>query len=88
MADKCRWCDLMHGPMCPAVKAIEFADDGVTVKRVEFKTMADCWPPVFQPLPPPLMPSNPFAPHPFPTTITWGGVSGSCNGDVGQNARD
>lgn len=37
----CRWCGMMHGPMCNAVKAIEFHADGVTVKRVEFKGAAD-----------------------------------------------
>ena len=33
---KCRWCGMIHGPMCPSVKAIEYHADGVTVKRVEF----------------------------------------------------
>lgn len=37
---KCRWCDQIHGPTCPTVKAIEFFEDG-TVKRVEFKTATD-----------------------------------------------
>jgi hypothetical protein len=37
----CRWCGMMHGPMCYLVKAIEFFEDGVTVKRVEFKSSAD-----------------------------------------------
>jgi hypothetical protein len=32
----CRWCGFTHGTLCPAVKSIEFADDGVTVRRVEF----------------------------------------------------
>ena len=39
--NKCRWCNMMHGPTCFLVKAIEFFEDGVTVKRVEFKTAAD-----------------------------------------------
>ena len=38
---KCRWCGMEHGPMCLAVKSIEFFDDGVTVKKVEFKTAKD-----------------------------------------------
>lgn len=32
----CGWCGKLHGRLCPYVKAIEFYDDGVTVKRVEF----------------------------------------------------
>jgi hypothetical protein len=36
----CRWCGLLHGPTCPRVKAIEYCDDGVTVRRVEFMTAA------------------------------------------------
>ena len=32
----CRWCGNLHGPQCPNVRAIEFYQDGVTVKRVEF----------------------------------------------------
>jgi hypothetical protein len=31
----CRWCGLMHGHVCPYVKALDFYPDG-TVKRVEF----------------------------------------------------
>jgi hypothetical protein len=27
---------MIHGPMCPSVKSIEYHADGVTVKRVEF----------------------------------------------------
>ena len=38
---ECRWCGMFHGPICWAVKALEFQADGVTVKRVEFKTAAD-----------------------------------------------
>jgi hypothetical protein len=34
---KCRWCGHIHlTPQCPAVKAIEYWPDGITVKRVEF----------------------------------------------------
>ncbi len=33
----CRWCGATwHGLHCPSVRAIEFFQDGVTVKRVEF----------------------------------------------------
>lgn len=40
--DACRWCGEAHGPMCPMVKALEFAPDGSgTVVRVEFLTAAD-----------------------------------------------
>ncbi len=39
--NKCRWCDMFHGPVCWAVKAIEFHADGITVKRVEFKGAQD-----------------------------------------------
>ncbi len=38
---KCRWCGMIHGPMCPAIKAIEYADDGITVRRIEFKCAGD-----------------------------------------------
>lgn len=33
---KCRWCGMWHGPLCPAVKSIEYFENGM-VKRVEFK---------------------------------------------------
>lgn len=32
----CRWCGMVHGPLCPYVKALEFGDFGTTVSRVEF----------------------------------------------------
>ena len=32
----CRWCGNHHGVFCPSVKAIEFYQDGATIKRVEF----------------------------------------------------
>lgn len=35
MPRQCGWCGIIHGPMCPRVKAIECYPDG-TVKRVEF----------------------------------------------------
>jgi len=37
----CRWCSHFHGDICPHVKALEFAEDGVTVIRVEFLTPND-----------------------------------------------
>lgn len=37
----CRWCGMLHGAGCPSVKAIEFYADGITIKRVEFKTAND-----------------------------------------------
>ena len=37
----CRWCSHIHGDICPHVKALEFAEDGVTVTRVEFMTPND-----------------------------------------------
>ncbi len=37
----CRYCGKSHGVRCPEVKAIEYAEDGVTVRRVEFVTAAD-----------------------------------------------
>lgn len=41
-AQKCPYCGLPpHPGVCPTVKAIEYHPDGVTVKRVEFKTAAD-----------------------------------------------
>ena len=38
--EKCRWCGVFHGPLCPAVKAIEYFECG-SIKRVEFKTAGD-----------------------------------------------
>ena len=76
---KCRWCGMIHGSLCPQVKAIEFFADG-TVKRVEFKTPAD-----FAPLPLAAGRANPLAPS-TPTWLqtTWGGcdacrLSGVCS---------
>lgn len=34
-AGKCGYCGMLHGPVCPSVKAFEYHPDG-TVKRVEF----------------------------------------------------
>lgn len=48
--NKCQWCGMMHGGMCPSVKAIEYDQYG-EVRRVEFKTAPDytitCWPPLW-----------------------------------------
>lgn len=41
MTEKCRWCGMLHEAVCPKVKAIEYAEDGVTVKRVEFLVPTD-----------------------------------------------
>lgn len=73
--NKCRWCDLVHGPMCPAVKALEYADDGVTVRRVEFKVATDyCLPmPIF---------SHPVGFPANPWSGTWSGGPGS--GGIGM----
>ena len=36
-SNNCRWCGaLQHQGTCPRVKSIEFHQDGVTVKHVEF----------------------------------------------------
>jgi hypothetical protein len=43
MSEPCRWCGETHlKGICPKIKAIEFADDGVTVKRIRFMTPRDC----------------------------------------------
>lgn len=42
MTDPCRWCGQQHQSIqCPRVKAVEFAADGETVRRVEFFSPAD-----------------------------------------------
>lgn len=48
MTEPCRWCGLIHGPRCSLVKAIEYHDDGVTVRRVEFFAPVD-YPPLGPP---------------------------------------
>ncbi len=35
MTEKCIYCDMIHGPTCPRITAIECYPDG-TMKRVEF----------------------------------------------------
>lgn len=44
VTEKCRWCGMNHETVCLMVKAIEYFDDGVTVKRVEFKVASDYGP--------------------------------------------
>jgi len=61
---ECRFCGMSHGLRCPSIKAIEYFDDGITVKRVEFMTVAD-----FHPTP--IWPSHPINPT-FGVTTTWG----------------
>lgn len=38
--EQCLWCGLIHSRLCPAVKAIEYFQNGA-VRRVEFKTETD-----------------------------------------------
>lgn len=59
----CQFCGQDHGVQCPAVKAIEYFENG-KVKRVEFKSAADYMVP-FNPLGPPLQPFPP------PNTPWW-----------------
>jgi hypothetical protein len=37
--NRCQWCGGYHQSFCPRVKAIEYQNDGIFIKRVEF------WPP-------------------------------------------
>ncbi len=32
----CLHCGMLHGPTCWRIKAIEYYEDGVTVKRIEY----------------------------------------------------
>lgn len=66
----CRFCGQSHGLRCPSVKAIEYFEDGVTVKRVEFVTAADYSTSYANPDPNRHLPSNPV-PWPY-TSTTWG----------------
>lgn len=83
MTTECRWCGETHPKgICPKVKAIKFADDGETVKRVEFMTPRDCMPAngwqmgaFSQPIPSPgRNPIQPWGP-------TWGPGWGSIGGN-------
>ncbi len=40
MSDNCKFCGVVHGVQCPAVKAIEYYENGA-IKRVEYKTAPD-----------------------------------------------
>lgn len=37
----CRFCGHIHSDLCPQVKALEYHEDGVTVRRVEFFSPKD-----------------------------------------------
>lgn len=39
-SESCRWCGILHGKLCPYVKALEFSSNR-EVTRVEFLTPAD-----------------------------------------------
>ncbi len=75
----CRFCGMSHGMRCPSVKAIEYFEDGVTVKRVEFMSAADHYAPLSK-----LMWPDPKGP-------SWSGVanygssalSNACDQDEG-----
>jgi hypothetical protein len=77
----CRFCGMSHGIRCPSVKAIEYFEDGITVKRVEFMTASD----YYHPLPswpqPPLNPTfghaNSWGKEHF-TTVTIQPKAGPC----------
>ena len=65
---ECRWCGETHlKGVCPKVKAIEFAEDGETVRRVEFMTPADLGP-MLSISQIPLSPATNILP-PYPTPI-------------------
>lgn len=34
--NRCPWCGGFHQSFCPRVKAIEYAEDGILIRRVEF----------------------------------------------------
>lgn len=42
----CKYCGTYHTTKCPLIKAIDYQEDGVTIKRVEFMTPADYAAPV------------------------------------------
>lgn len=55
MSKKCPYCDLIHGAVCARIKSIEYHEDGVTVKRVEFhapQPLMHVTPPPWPTLPP------------------------------------
>lgn len=44
MNEKCQWCGNTHGYRCPEVRAFEYHEGG-GIKRVEFVTPSDRYPP-------------------------------------------
>ena len=62
----CRFCGRDHDALCPSVKAIEYFEDGMTVKRVEFKGASDYYVP-----PPPQFQSSPIV-YDRPQIPMWG----------------
>lgn len=76
--NECRFCGMIHGVMCPAVKAIEYFEDG-TVKRVEFKTAADYAAPIQIA---PVSPSIPSWPSPWTPWCRTSSTSVSCATDL------
>jgi hypothetical protein len=77
----CQFCGMSHGVRCPSVKAIEYFENGVTVKRVEFMTPSDYyhpftpWPQV--PLNPTFGNTNSYGKEHF-TTVTIQPKVGPC----------
>ena len=66
--NNCRFCGQDHGAFrCPSIKAIEYFEDGITVKRVEFMTPSDYAIPATMPI----YPQPPMNPTFAPST-TWG----------------
>ncbi len=57
----CPHCGAIHATTCPRIRRIEYADDGVTVRSIEFHA------------PPPSI--FPDMPHPAPREL-WGPGSG------------
>jgi hypothetical protein len=75
MSDECRWCGVAHPKtICPRVKAIEYQDDGVTVKRVEYFAPVDYrqWSPLPQ-LPFWASPTQPMPWSPLAVAVAYGG---------------
>ncbi len=50
--DKCQYCGLIHeGRICPLIKSIEYFENGLTIKRVEFHSYQSTERYTFTPLP-------------------------------------
>ena len=42
MIAKCQYCgNAWHNQVCPLISAIEYRDDGITIKRVEFRPLQE-----------------------------------------------